>query len=544
MTSKKLTFRTTAREKLLAGVNELAEAVRITLGPKSKCVLIEKHWGKPLVCNDGVTIAKAIELKDPEKNLGVQMIREAAERTGDAVGDGTSTSIILAQEIFSEGLHNIAAGASAIDIKRGLESGLAIAIDEIKKMSKPVSTKKEKAQVASISAHNDTVIGELVAKAMERVGEEGIVTVEEAKGTETVLDVVEGMQFDRGYLSPYFVTDAEKMITELTDPFILLSEKKISNMQDLVPLLEEISKTGNSLLIIADDLETDALATLVVNKIRGVLRCAAVKAPGFGDHRRGMLEDIAILTGAILVSSDVGISLAHLTIKDLGRAAKVVIDKEKTTLIGGSGSKDKINAQKEDLRRQIGKTQSEYDKKNLEERLAKLTGGVAVIHVGAPSEVELKNKKEALDDAINATRAAVAEGLVPGGGLSLLRAAAAIQKEESRYEGDEKTGLKILRKAMEAPTRQIAINSGADGGVVVQEMRVHSGAFGFDASKNQYVDLLEAGIVDPTKVVRVSLENAVSVAGILLLTEATLVELPEIEKKNSEEKGPVDYGLI
>lgn len=536
MSYKQLLFRTAAREKILSGVNTLAEAVRITLGPKSKCVLIQKQFSKPLVCNDGVTIAKAIELKDAEQNLGAQMIREAAERTGDAVGDGTSTSIILAQEIYTEGLHNIAAGASAIDVKRGLDTGLKIAIDEIKKLSKSVVGTKESAQIASISAHNDLAIGDLVAQAMDKVGKEGIVTVEEAKGTETVLDVVAGMQFDRGYLSPYFVTDSDKMTTVLEDPYILLSEKKIASMRDLVPLLEEISKSAGSLLIIADDVESEALATLVVNKIRGVLRCAAVKAPGFGDRRRGFLQDIAALTGGIFLTEEMGVSLEHVSLKDLGRASRIEIDKEKTTIIGGLGNKEAIEAHKEDIRREIQKTKSDYDREKLQERLAKLSGGVAIIHVGAPSEVELKNKKEALDDAISATKAAVLEGVVPGGGLTLLRAADVILEAEEKFEGDERTGLRILRKALEAPTRQIAVNSGADGGVVVEKMKSHQGHFGFDASKNQFVDLLEAGIIDPTKVVRVALENAVSVAGILLLTEATLVDIPEENREGSESR--------
>lgn len=536
MAHKQLLFRTAAREKILAGVNTMASAVRITLGPKSKCVLIEKQFGKPIVCNDGVTIAKEIELKDPEENLGAQMIREAAERTGDTVGDGTSTSTILAQEIFSEGLHNIAAGASAIDLKRGLDRGLKIAENEIVKLSHPVGSVTELAQIATISAHNDPFIGDFVAKAMDKVGKEGVVTVEEAKGTEIVLDVVEGMQFDRGYISPYFVTDPEKMIVELQDPYVLLCEKKIGTMKDLVPLLEDISKTASSLLIISDNVESDALATLVVNKIRGVLRCAAVKAPGFGENRHALLQDIAILTGGVLITEEMGLALEHVSLKDLGRASRVIIDKDKTTLVGGLGDKDLIKSHINEIRQEIEKTKSDYELGKLKERLAKLAGGVAVIHVGAPSEVELKNKKEALDDAINSTKAAMAEGIVPGGGLSLLRAAKAILSEEKSVEGDEKTGMRILRKALESPTRQIAENSGADGGVVIDKMMSNSGAYGFDAAKNEYVDLLQAGIIDPTKVVRVALENAVSVAGILLLTEATLTTIPEDIKEGAERR--------
>lgn len=533
MAHKQLHFKTEAREKILKGVNTLADAVRITLGPKSKSVLIERPWGRPIVCNDGVTIAKAVELKDHEENLGAQMIREAAERTGESVGDGTSTSILLAQEIYSEGLHNIAAGASGIDLRRGLDRGLKIAIEEIKKISHPVLTNTERAQVATISAHNDPSIGAFVAQAMEKVGKEGIVTVEEAKGTETILEVVEGQQFDQGYLSPYFVTDSEKMIAALEEPYILISEKRISSMQDMVPLLEDISKIAGALLIIADELESEALATLVVNKIRGVLRCAAVKTPGFGEQKKNFLKDIAALTGGIIVTEEMGLSLEHVSLKDLGRASRVLIDKETTTIVGGRGKKETIENHKEEIRRSIEKTKSEYERQKLETRLAKLAGGVAVIHVGAPSEAELKNKKEALDDAIHATRAAVAEGIVPGGGLTLLRASKALEAEEKNAEGDERTGLRILRKALEAPTRQIATNSGVDGGVVIEKMMNHEGAYGFDATKNEYVDLIKAGIIDPTKVVRVALENAVSVAGTLLLTEATLTEIPEESTQKS-----------
>lgn len=536
MSHKKLLFKTAAREKILHGIDTLADAVRITLGPKSKCVLIEKKWGKPLVCNDGVTIAKEIDLEDPDENLGAQMIRDAAEKTGDAVGDGTSTSTILAQEIFSEGLHNIAAGASAVDLKRGLDRGLRVVVESIRKLSRPVQSRKEKAQVATIAAHNDPAIGELVADAMEKVGKEGIVSVEEAKGTETVLDVVEGMQFDRGYVSPYFVTDPEKMEAVLEEPYILIYDKKIATMKDLLPLLEEVTKTASTLLIVAEDVEAEALATLVVNKLRGVLKCTAVKAPGFGDRRKAMLEDIAVLTGGHVISEETGMKLESVTMKDLGKANRVVIDKDFTTIIGGNGEKTLIEAHRKEIRKQIEKTKSNYDREKLEERLAKLSGGVAVIHVGAPSEGELKNKKEALDDAISATKAAMAEGIVPGGGLSLLRAISVLADEEKNCEGDEKTGLRILKRALEAPTRQIAQNSGADGGVVVDKMVSGSGAYGFDASKNVYLDLVQAGIVDPTKVVRVALENAVSVSGILLLTEATLTEIPDKKVEASREQ--------
>jgi chaperonin GroEL len=493
--------------------------------------LIEKKWGKPLVCNDGVTIAKEVDLKDPEENLGAQMIRQAAERTGEAVGDGTSTSTILAHAIFSEGLRNVAAGASAIDLKHGLDRGLHAAIEALRALSRPVESRREKAQVAAISAHNDPAIGELVADAMERVGPEGVITVEEAKTTETALEVVEGMQFDHGYLSPYFITNPEKMEAALEDPLILLHEKKITHMNDLLPLLEQIAKNGQALLIVAEEVEGEALATLVVNKIRGVLACVAVKAPGFGDRRKAMLADMAILTGGQLIAEELGLKLEKITLNDLGKAKRVVVDKDTTTIIGGAGDKQAIESRCRELRQQIKETTSDYDREKLEERLAKLSGGVAVIRVGAPSEAEMKSRKEAFDDAISATKAAMAEGIVPGGGLALLRAIEAVEREAMNCEGDERTGLLILKRALEAPTRQIAENSAVDGGVVVSEMRKGTGNYGFDAARGEYVDLIEAGIIDPTKVVRVALENAVSVASVLLLTEATLTEIPEPKSK-------------
>ena len=531
MAAKRLLFRSAAREKVLSGATALTDAVRITLGPKSKCVLIQKKWGKPIVCNDGITIAKEIELANPEENLGAQMIREAAERTGDAVGDGTSTSAILAHAIFAEGLHNVAAGASAVDLKRGLDRGLRVAVKALKGLSRPVASRREKAQIATISAHNDESIGELVADAYEKVGPEGVITVEEAKTTESALEVVEGMQFDRGYLSPYFITDAEKMEVVLEDPLILLHEKKIASMNDMLPLLEQVAKAGRPLLIIAEDVEGEALATLVVNKVRGTLPSAAVKAPGFGDRRKEILQDIAILTGGQLIAEELGLKLESLTLKELGHAKRIVIDKDKTTIIEGGGSKDAIQGRCTELRKQIEKATSDYDKEKLQERLAKLAGGVAVIRVGAPSETEMKNRKEAIEDAISATKAALAEGIVPGGGLALLRLIDAINAEEGNCSGDERTGLLILRRALEAPTRQIAENSTVDGGVVVDRMRSGKGNYGFDASRCEYVDLVEVGIIDPTKVVRIGLENAVSVASVLLLAEATLTEEPE-EKKH------------
>ena len=527
MAHKQLLFRSEAREKVLRGCTALADAVRVTLGPKSKSVLIEKKFGAPIVCNDGVTIAKEMELRDPVENLGAQMMRQAAEKTGDAVGDGTSTATILAQAIFADGVRNVVAGASAVDLKRGLDRGVRVAVEALRGLSRPVKSRLEKAQIATISAHNDQSIGDLVADAMEKVGNEGVITVEESKTTETQLEVVEGLQFDRGYLSPYFVTDAEKMEAVLEDVLVLLTDRKIGVMKDLLPILEQVARTGSAILIIAEDVEGEALATLVVNKIRGSLKCIAVKAPGFGDRRKEMLEDVGILTGGRVVTEEIGIKLESLSMEDLGRAKRVVVDKDTTTLIGGGGDKARIEGRKQQIRAQIDKTTSDYDREKLQERLAKLSGGVAVIRVGAPSESEMKSKKEALDDAISATKAAVAEGIVPGGGLALLRAIEAVEREEGKCDGDERTGLQILRRALEAPTRQIAENSSVDGGVVVNQMRLGKGSMGFDAARKEYVDLVEAGIIDPTKVVRVALENAVSVASLLLLTEATLTEAPE-----------------
>ncbi|MDR3638476.1 MAG: chaperonin GroEL [Isosphaeraceae bacterium] len=532
MSSKQILFNSAAREKVLRGATTLTDAVRVTLGPKSKCVLLERPWGRPLVCNDGVTIAKEVDLKDREENLGARMMREAAERTGDVVGDGTSTATVLAHAIFAEGVRNLAAGASAIDLKRGLDRGLAAAVGCLRSLSRPVATRKEKAQVATVSAHNDAAMGELVADAFEKIGAEGVITVEEAKATETTVDVVEGMRFDRGYLSPYFVTDPEKMEVVLEDALILLTERKVGSLKDLLPLLEQIAKQNRPLLVVAEDVEGEALAALVVNKIRGVLYSAAVKAPGYGDRRKAMLQDIAMLTGGQVVAEELGLKLENLELKDLGRAKRVVIDKDNTTIIEGGGSKSAIAGRCRELRKQIEETTSDYDREKLEERLAKLAGGVAVIRVGAPSETELKNRKEAFEDAISATKAATAEGFVPGGGVALLRVIDAVAREESNTTGDERTGLSILKRALEAPTRQIAENSGADDGVVVERIRAGAGSFGFDAARGEYRDLVEAGIIDPTKVVRVALENAVSVAGVLLLTEATMTEIPEPKEKS------------
>ena len=535
MAHKQVLFRSAAREKILRGVTQLADAVRVTLGPRSKSVLIERKWGAPIVCNDGVTIAKEFDLKDPEENLGARMLRQAAEKTGDMVGDGTSTATILAHAIFADGVRNVVAGASAVDIKRGLDRGAKSAIEALRALSRPVATRKEKAQVAAISAHNDLTIGELVAEAMDKVGNEGVITVEESKTTETVLDVVEGMQFDRGFQSPYFVTNPEKMEAVMEDCLILLSDRKISVLNDMIPLLEQVAKAGKPLLVVAEDLEGEALATLIVNQIRGVLKSCAVKAPGFGDRRKAMLQDIAILTGGQVISEELGLKLEHAAIEQLGRAERVVVNKDDTTIIGGAGDRKQIDGRIDQIRREIEKTTTAYDREKLQERLAKLAGGIALIRVGAPSEAETKSKKEALEDAISATKAAVAEGIVPGGGLALLRCVDAVAQEEAKCEGDERTGVQILKRTLETPTRQIAENSAADGGVVVARMLEGKGNYGFDAGRKEFVDLVEAGIIDPTKVVRIALANAVSVASVLLLTEATMTEIPETKKERATE---------
>ena len=527
MAHKQVLFRSAAREKILRGTTQLADAVRVTLGPRSKSVLIEKKWGVPLICNDGVTIAKEFDLKDPEENLGARMLRQAAEKTGDMVGDGTSTATVLAQAMFADGVRNVVAGASAIEIKRGLDRGTKRAVEALRALSRTVTTRKEKAQVATISAHNDPEIGDLVADAMEKVGGEGVITVEEAKTTETVLEVVEGMQFDRGFLSPYFITNPDKMESVLDDALVLLCDRKIGVMKDLIPLLEQVAKAGRPVLVVAEDVEGEALATLIVNHLRGSLKSCAAKAPGFGDRRKAMLQDMAALTGCQGISEEIGLKLENVTLEQLGKAERVVVDKDTTTIVGGRGDKKLITARVDQIRREIADTTSDYDKEKLQERLAKLSGGVAVIRVGAPSEAEMKSKKEALEDAISATKAAVAEGVVPGGGLALLRCIQAVGEEEAKAEGDERTGIQILKRALEAPTRQIAENSAVDSGVVVAHMLQGKGNEGFDAGNNQYVDLVEAGIIDPTKVVRIALENAVSVASTLLLTEATMTEIPE-----------------
>ena len=536
MSHKEIRFHADAQAKVLKGATQLADAVRITLGPKSHSVLIQKKWGRPVVCNDGVTVAKEIELKDPTENLGAQMLREVAERTGDKVGDGTSTATILAWAILSEGVRNIAAGSSAIDIKRGLDHGLKVATEAVRKMSRSMQSEAERVHVATISAHNDDSMGRITAAAIAEVGADGAVSVEEGTGTETKLDVVEGMQFDRGYRSAYFVTDPAKMEIVLEKPLILLHDQKIHAIESIVQLLEKVLESRRSLLVIAEDIEGEALATLVVNKIKGTLQCAAVQAPAFGDRRKAILEDIAILTGGKLISEDLGMKLDGIVLEDLGQASKVRITKDSTTIVGGEGDKAAIEKRVSQLRAQLGEEKSDYEKEKLRERLSKLTGGVALIRVGAMSESEMKSRKEAFDDAINATKAAMLEGIVPGGGLALLRAIDSLEPEIAQAEGDFRTGLMILKKALEAPARQIAENSGEDGGVVVAEMKRRKGAEGYDAAVKKYVDLFDAGIIDPAKVVRIALENAVSTSSLLLLTEAAIIEPVEVKSPAGPEE--------
>ena len=538
MPHKQVLFRSEARDKIMRGATQLADAVRVTLGPRSKSVLIQKKWGSPIVCNDGVTIAKEFDLKNPEEDLGARMLRQAAEKTGELVGDGTSTATILAHAILADGVRNVVAGASAIDLKRGLDRGTRAVVAALKELSRPVQSRTEKEQVATISAHNDPEIGRLIADALEKVGDDGVITVEEAKTTETALEVVDGMQFDRGFISPYFITSPERMESVLEDPAILVVDGKVSALQDLIPLLESIAKAGAPLLVIAEDVEGEALATLIVNNLRGTFRNCAVKAPGFGDRRKAVLEDVATLTGGAVISPDLGLKLENVTLANLGHAKRVTVDKEVTTIIGGAGSQEAIHGRVELIRREIKKTTSEYDREKLEERLAKLAGGVAVVRVGAPTEAEMKARKDAFDDAVSATKAAVAEGIVPGGGLALLRCTKAVDEELARCEGDERAGVQILRRALEAPARQIAENSATDGGVVVARMLESEGGLGYDAATKTYVDLMAAGIIDPTKVVRVALENAVSVAGVLLLTEATMTELPNLPTERMQVPEP------
>jgi chaperonin GroEL len=528
MAGKEIRYGMSAREKMMSGVDALANAVKVTLGPKGRNVLIEKSWGSPKTTKDGVTVAKEIELEDKFENMGAKMVKEVASKTSDVAGDGTTTATILAQSIYREGSKLVAAGANPMALKRGLEKAVEIVVEELRKISKPTKEKKEIAQVGTVSANNDHTIGDIIAEAMEKVGKEGVITVEEAKGMETTLEIVEGMQFDRGYLSPYFVTDPEKMEVHMEDPYILLNEKKISVMKDLIPILEQIAKMGRPLLIIAEEVEGEALATLVVNKLRGTLKVAAAKAPGFGDRRKAMLEDIAILAGGQVISEDLGLKLENVTLNDLGTAKRVTLDKDNTTIVDGGGSRKALEGRVKQIRAQIDETTSDYDREKLQERLAKLIGGVAVINVGAATELEMKEKKDRVEDALNATRAAVEEGIVPGGGVAFLRVRKALDKLDLTDE--EKMGVNIIRRALEEPMRQIANNAGFEGSVVVQKVAEGKGNFGFNAESGKYEDLLEAGIIDPTKVSRFALQNAASVAGLLLTTEAMVAEKPEKKK--------------
>jgi len=529
MPAKQLKYDDDARRSTVQGIEKLARAVKVTLGPKGRNVVLDKKWGAPTITKDGVTVAKEIELEDPFENMGAQMVREVASKTSDVAGDGTTTATVLAEAIYREGHKNVTAGANPMALKRGIDKAVETVVAELKRMSIPTKGKKEISQVATISANNDSTIGNLIAEAMEKVGKDGVITVEEAKGMETNLDVVEGMQFDRGYLSPYFVTDPDRMECVIENPFLLINEKKISNMREILPVLEQIAKMGRPLLIVAEDVEGEALATLVVNKLRGTLNAAAVKAPGFGDRRKEMLKDVAILTGGEVIAEEVGIKLENIRLEDLGKCKKVVIDKETTTIIEGAGDPKVIEGRIKQIRTQIEDTTSDYDKEKLQERLAKLAGGVAVIKVGAATEVEMKERKARVEDALNATRAAVEEGIVAGGGVAYLRTLKALDK--LKVEGDEKVGANIVRRALEEPIRQIATNAGAEGSIVVQHVLEKTGNFGFNAETEEYEDLMEAGIIDPTKVTRIALQNAASVAGLMVTTEALVTEIPEKKEK-------------
>ncbi|MEZ5065604.1 MAG: chaperonin GroEL [bacterium] len=536
--AKMMEFDSRAREKLRAGVDKLADAVKVTLGPKGRNVVIDKKFGSPTITNDGVTIAKEIELEDPYENMGAQMVKEVATKTNDVAGDGTTTATVLAQSILHQGIRNVTAGANPMGIKRGVDKAVKAAVEAIAKQSKQVKGKEMVAQVATISANNDDSIGGIIAEAMERVGEDGVITVEEAKSMETTLDTVEGMQFDRGYLSPYFVTDAERMEVSLDDPYVLIHDKKISNMKDLLPVLEKIVQLGRPLLVIAEDVDGEALATLVVNKLRGTLNVAAVKAPGFGDRRKAMLEDIAILTGGRVISEEVGYKLENVTTGDLGRAKRIVIDKDNTTVIEGAGKKADIQGRIGQIKRQIEDSSSDYDREKLQERLAKLAGGVAVVNVGAATETEMKEKKARVEDALAATRAAVEEGIVPGGGVALIKAMKAVENVIAGLEGDEKIGGEIILRAMEEPARQIALNAGQEGSLIAQRLKAEKGAtMGYNAATGEFVDMLKAGIVDPAKVTRSALQHAASVSALILTTECIVTDKPE------EEKAPAGGGM-
>jgi len=529
MAAKEIKYDMKAREAVLKGMNTLSDAVRVTLGPRGRNVILEKSWGAPTVTKDGVTVAKEIELEDKFENMGAQMVKEVASKTSDVAGDGTTTATILAQAIYTEGQKLVAAGNDPMAIKRGIDKAVEVVVSELAKMSKATKDRREIAQVGCISANNDETIGNIIAEAMNKVGKEGVITVEEAKSMETTLEVVEGMQFDRGYLSPYFVTDPEKMEASLQDPYILIHEKKISVMKDLLPILEQVAKMGRPFVILAEDVEGEALATLVVNKLRGTLQCAAVKAPGFGDRRKAMLEDIAILTGGQVISEDLGIKLENITVSDLGRAKRMTIDKDNTTIVDGAGSRSALEGRVRQIRAQIDETTSDYDREKLQERLAKLIGGVAVINVGAATEPEMKEKKARVEDALNATRAAVEEGIVAGGGVALVRCIPALDK--IKIKAAQKIGARIVQRAMEEPLRQIAENAGHEGSVVVDKVKNEKGAFGFNADTEKYEDLMQAGVIDPTKVVRYAIQNAASVAGLMLTTEAMVAEKPEEKKE-------------
>jgi len=539
MAAKLVKFGQDARDRTLKGVNLLADAVTVTLGPKGRNVVIEKSFGAPVVTKDGVTVAKEIELEDKFENMGAQMVKEVASKTSDVAGDGTTTATVLARAIYAEGVKMVAAGHDPMSIKRGVDKAVIAVVEELKGLSKPTRDQKEIAQVGTISANNDSTIGEIIAEAMNKVGKEGVITVEEAKGLETTLDVVEGMQFDRGYLSPYFVTDPDRMECVYEDVYILIHEKKISGMKDLLPVLEQVAKSGRPLLIIAEDVEGEALATLVVNKIRGTLQCVAVKAPGFGDRRKAMLEDLAILTGGRVIAEELGVKLESLTLNDLGRAKRIVVDKDNTTIVDGAGKKADIEGRIKQVRAQIEETTSDYDREKLQERLAKMIGGVAVIKVGAATEIEMKEKKARVEDALHATRAAVEEGIVPGGGVALIRASSALSKVEASQE--EQVGVNIVRKALQEPCRWIASNAGEEGSIVLDKIKNNKGAYGFNAATGEFEDLIKAGIIDPTKVVRTALQNAASVAGLLLTTEATVAEKPE-EKSGMPQMPPGGMG--
>lgn len=525
MAAKEIKYNVLGREKIMKGVDTLANAVKVTLGPKGRNVVIEKKWGSPTITKDGVTVAKEIELEDKFENMGAQMVKEVASRTSDLAGDGTTTATILAQAIFKEGAKLVAAGMNPMALKRGVDKAVALVVEELKKISKPVKDKKEITQVGAISANNDISIGEIISEAMDKVGKEGVITVEEAKGMETTLDIVEGMQFDRGYISPYFITNPDKMEVRLEDAYVLVHEKKISSMKDLLPVLEQVARSGKPLLVIAEDVEGEALATLVVNKLRGTLKCAAVKAPAFGERRKAMLEDIAILTGGKMISEDMGIKLENVTINDLGTCKQIIIDKDNTTLIEGGGKSEDIAARVKQIRAQIEDTKSDYDREKLQERLAKLVGGVAVIKVGAATEIEMKEKKARVEDALNATRAAVEEGVVPGGGVAYIRTLEALK--DVQLSDEEQHGLNIVKRALEEPLRQIAANAGFEGSIIVEKVKEGKDDFGFDAERGEFRNMFEAGIIDPTKVTRLALQNACSVASLLMTTEAMVAEKPK-----------------